>query len=93
MSKFLSPSTAAWDRQTKAVDYRRIPSVQEILLIDSESLFAEVWWRDGERWITEIVRGGDALLALASVNLTISLAELYEGIALPEPRRPVTSAA
>ena len=89
----LSPSTAAWDRQTKAADYRRIPSVQEILLIDSESLFAEVWRRDGERWITEIVRGGDATFALASVNLTIPLAELYEGIPLPEPRRPLAGSS
>jgi Uma2 family endonuclease len=84
-----SPSTAAWDRQTKAADYRRIPSVQKILLIDSESLFAEVWRRDGERWITEIVRGDDATLALSSVNLTIPLSELYEGVPLPERRPPL----
>ena len=30
----VSPSTAVFDRQTKVADYRRIPSVQEILLID-----------------------------------------------------------
>jgi Uma2 family endonuclease len=84
----LSPSTAAADRQIKIPDYRRIPSVQEILLIDSESAFAEVHRRNGDRWINEIIRGLDATLALNSVPLTISMSELYEGIPLPEPRIP-----
>jgi Uma2 family endonuclease len=82
----LSPSTAAFDRQTKVADYRRIPSVQEILLIDSASVFAEVLRRDGDRWITEIVQGPTATLALASVPLTVAMAELYDGVPLPEPR-------
>jgi Uma2 family endonuclease len=84
----LSPSTAATDRQIKIPDYRRIPSVQEILLIDSESAFAEVHCREGDRWINEIIRGPEATLALNSVPLTISMSELYEGIPLPEPRVP-----
>ena len=74
---------------TKAADYRRIPSVEEILLIDSESIFAEVWRREGERWITEIVRGPEATLSLASIGIAVAMAELYEGIELgePHPRR------
>jgi Uma2 family endonuclease len=36
----LSPETAVYDRQTKVADYRRIPSVEEILLIDSASVLA-----------------------------------------------------
>src|SRR5204863_6140133 len=82
----LSPSTAAFDRQTKVADYRQIPSVQEILLIDSESVFAEVLRREGDRWITELVQGPAATLSLSSVPLTIPMAELYDGIPLPEPR-------
>jgi Uma2 family endonuclease len=84
----LSPGTAATDRQIKIPDYRRIPSVEEILLIDSESAFAEVHRRDGDRWINEIIRGLEATLALNSVPLTISMSELYQGIPLPEPRVP-----
>ena len=82
--EILSPGTAGFDRQTKVPDYRRIASVQEILLIDSESVFAEVLRRDGETWITEIVRGPTATLSLVSVPLTISMAELYEGIVAPD---------
>jgi len=87
----LSRSTAATDRQIKVPDYRRIPSVTEILLIDSESAFSELHRREGDRWITEMMRGLDATLTLNSVSLTISLSELYEGIPLLEPPTPAVS--
>jgi Uma2 family endonuclease len=80
----LSPSTGLYDRQTKVADYRRIPSVEEILLIDSASIFAEVLRREGDRWITEIVRGPQATLSLASIGLTANMSDLYEGIDLPD---------
>jgi len=81
----LSPGTAMYDRQTKVSDYRRIPSVQEILLIDSASIFAEVLRREGDRWITEIVRGPQATLSLATIGLTATMSDLYEGIDLADP--------
>ena len=80
----LSPTTGMHDRQTKVADYRRIPSVEEILLIDSASIFAEVLRREGDRWITEIVRGPTARLSLASIGLTATMFDLYEGIDLPD---------
>ena len=82
--EILSPGTALHDRQTKISDYRRIPSVQEILLIDSTSIFAEVLRREGDRWMTEILRGPQATLSLASIGLTAAISELYEGIDLPD---------
>jgi Uma2 family endonuclease len=81
----LSPGTAAHDRQAKSADYRRIDSLREILLIDSESVFAEVLRRAGEHWITEVAQGRDALLTLTSVGLEVAMADLYEGIDLAEP--------
>jgi Uma2 family endonuclease len=79
----LSPTTGLHDLHTKVADYRRIPSVEEILLIDSTSVFAEVLRREGDRWITEIVRGPQATLSLASIGLTAAMSELYDGIDLP----------
>jgi Uma2 family endonuclease len=81
----LSPATEFFDRQTKVADYRRIPSIEEILLIDSTSFFAGVLRREGDRWITEIVSGPQATLSLTSIGLTASMSELYEGIDLPDP--------
>ena len=64
--------------------YRQIETVQEILLIDSDGLYAEAHRRAGAQWITEILRGREAILTLASVGVEIRLADLYEGIALQD---------
>ncbi|HJU20277.1 MAG TPA: Uma2 family endonuclease [Stellaceae bacterium] len=85
--EILSPGTVAHDRHTKVPDYRRIDSVAEILLIDSERVFAEVLRRDGERWITEIVQGRDAVLPLAAIDLRVPMSDLYAGIPIAEAVR------
>lgn len=79
--EILSESTAGHDRGTKVPDYMQIPSVQEILLVDSRAIKAQVWRRDGRRWIVEDFTG-DATLPLASIATEIPLSALYHGIAL-----------
>lgn len=83
--EILSPSTERHDRRVKLPVYRQIETVQEILLIASDGIYAELHRRAGAQWITEILRGGDAILALASVGVEIPLADLYEGVALNDP--------
>jgi Uma2 family endonuclease len=80
--EILSPSTERHDRRVKLPAYRQIETVQEILLVASDDLYAEVHRRAGSQWVTEILRGGDAMLSLASVPIEIRLSDLYEGIAL-----------
>jgi Uma2 family endonuclease len=46
----LSPSTRAKDLARKLPDYKGLPSVRQIWLVDSERRWAQVWWRDGESW-------------------------------------------
>ncbi len=81
--EILSPSTERHDRRVKLPVYRQIESVSEILLIDADSHHAELHRRENERWVVELVRGAGAMLFLASVELHVSMAELYEGIAIP----------
>jgi Uma2 family endonuclease len=78
----LSPGTERHDRRTKVPAYREIDSVQEILLIDPEAAYGEVFRRKGDAWFIEIVRGRDADLYLSSLELRLPMAELYEGIEL-----------
>ncbi len=80
--EMLSPGTERHDRRIKLVIYRQIASVQEILLIDSESYYAELHRRQNPHWITELLRGRDASITLNTVGLGIKLSELYEGIAI-----------
>jgi Uma2 family endonuclease len=86
--EILSPGTERHDRLTKVPVYRGIGSVEEILLIDSESVYAEVLRRKGDQWITALVRGPDAVLRLASVDLAITMAELYDGIDIDPTAEP-----
>jgi len=82
--EILSPSTERHDRRIKLPVYRQIATVQEILFIASDGFYAELHRRSAAQWITEILRGADARLALASVGIEIPLADLYEGIALAD---------
>jgi hypothetical protein len=58
--------------------------VQEILLVASDEHYAELHRRAGAYWITEISRGGEGAIVLASVPVEISISELYEGIVFGE---------
>jgi len=55
------------------------------VLIASDGLYAELHRRTGAQWTTELLRGGEGVLALSSVGLEIPPSDLYEGIALGEP--------
>ena len=72
----LSPTTAEHDRGGKLFDYRRIESVQEIVLVASEQRHVEVWRRRGAKWEVEDLIG-DAALELEAVGVAIPFAEIY----------------
>ena len=82
--EILSPSSDRHDRRVKLPVYRQIETVQEIVLIASDGLYAELHRRAGGQWITEILRGGEGVLALTSAGIEIPMSDLYEGIALAD---------
>src|SRR5260370_38256923 len=53
------------------------------MLIDADSHHAELYRRESDRWGIQLVRGAEASLLLTTVDLRISMSELYEGIAAP----------
>jgi Uma2 family endonuclease len=83
--EILSPGTERHDRRVKLPAYRQIESVQEIVLIASDGIYAELHRRSRAQWITEILRGDESTLALASVGIEIAMSDLYEGIAFVDP--------
>ena len=72
----LSPSTIEHDRGRKTYDYRRIASVQEIVLVASEQRHIVIWRRRGATGeVVDLI--GDAALELESVGITLSLPAIY----------------
>jgi Uma2 family endonuclease len=80
--EILSPSTERTDRRFNLPAYQTIESVREIMFIDADSHHAELYRRQNDHWGIQLVRGAGATLFLASVELRISMSELYEGIAI-----------
>jgi Uma2 family endonuclease len=77
----LSPSTAAHDRGVKLADYRKLASVEQILLVASEDRHVEVWRRAEVGWrVQDLI--GDAAVPLALVAQPLPLAAIYDGVAL-----------
>lgn len=74
----LSPSTRSYDLGEKFELYREMPSVQEVLFVDSERRRAEVARRAESGWtLAEPATGGT--IRLASVGATLDLDALYAG--------------
>ncbi len=76
----LSPSTQAYDRSQKFALYRQLPSLQEYLLIDPETLRVEGFRREpDDRWVL-VDMSPDALMDCASVGCAVPMAQVFEGI-------------
>jgi Putative restriction endonuclease len=77
----LSPSTAAHDRGVKLADYRKLGTVEQILMVASEDRNLEVWRRAKDGWNVEDLIG-DAAIALSIDGQPPPLAAIYGGVAL-----------
>lgn len=81
--EILSPSTKEYDRGGKFILYRDIPTLQEFVVIDSESICVEAF-RINRRghWELEDYRSIDDTLIFPIVDIALSLKELYNGTKL-----------
>jgi len=74
----LSESTEAYDRGSKAAHYRRIPSLQEYVLVAQDEPRIEVYRRtDDGGWVLHEARPGEKL-ELQSVGVMLDVAAVYE---------------
>jgi Uma2 family endonuclease len=75
-----SPSTERDDHFVKLPHYQRLPSLQEILYVESQRVAATLYRRAGEGWETIELDGGDARLQLETIGLDLLLSALYLGV-------------
>lgn len=79
----LSPHTKARDRGLKADFYQNIPSVQELLLVDTQFIRVQLYRRAEGCWILQNFAHDD-VIELTSVNVSIPVAEIYEKTSFAE---------
>ncbi|MFT3882068.1 MAG: Uma2 family endonuclease [Gemmatales bacterium] len=83
----LSHSTEKYDRGAKAAQYRQIPSLREYVLIAQDHVRVEQYHRQpDDRWLLTEYTNMTETLQLASVALTISLADLYRQVRFASER-------
>lgn len=77
VAEVLSPGTKALDRGIKADKYQSIPSIQEILFIDTQIMRVQLWQRQPDCWtMRNFVQGDTIQLRCADIHFTVE--EVYE---------------
>ena len=74
----LSPATEAIDRREKLLNYRHAPSLEEYVVIAQRSSQASVYRRDDD-WQADVLTGPGAVVELRSIEVNLTLGEVYEG--------------
>lgn len=83
IAEVLSPSTEAYDRGSKFAQYRRINSLKEYLLIDSQTISVECF-RLNDRGIWELYPYNERdEIHLISIDFHLPISLLYEDVQFP----------
>jgi Uma2 family endonuclease len=81
----LSASMAAYDRGAKFLNYRRIPSLKEYVLIEQDRPCVEVYTRqEGDAWLLRTVEGLEGSVRLDSLNIDLPMADIYRKVVYNE---------
>ena len=76
----LSPTTKSTDRREKLLAYKKIPTLQEYVLVSQDEIKIEIYRKDAqENWSLEILSKDDKL-CFNSVIFTMTMAEVYEDV-------------
>jgi Uma2 family endonuclease len=80
----ISPSTERIDRHEKMMAYKSVPSLEEYLLVSQDEMRVEVYRRTGSEWEVSVFTGAEDELEFSCVALSLSVAEIYRNVRLPE---------
>jgi len=76
----LSLSTENIDRRERLLTYKKIEDLQEYVLVSQDEIKVELYRKDRDNnWIKYIL-GKDDLIILNSVNLQLTMTEVYEDV-------------
>jgi Uma2 family endonuclease len=78
----LSPSNSPFQLTRLLRDYQGVASVAHIALVSQDSPFVQLWTREGAGWALAEIEGMGEHLALPAIEVTLPLAEFYDGAEL-----------
>lgn len=79
IAEVLSKSTKDYDRGDKFLYYRSIPEFKEYILIDQYKYYVMQYVKNNKnQWLLTEYETEDAIFKLASINLELSLKQLYK---------------
>lgn len=82
----LSPSTEQRDRGDKLLHYLQIDSLTDYLLVSQEQPLVEQYSRQADgQWRFQVFSGLAAVITLATLDVRLSLAEIYDRVEFPSP--------
>jgi Uma2 family endonuclease len=88
----LSPSTEAGDRGHKFAHYRRIPSLQEYVLVAQDRVLVERHVRQENGWLLTEFNDLEATLPLAAIGCEVALRDIYARVTFPPAEAPTDGA-
>ncbi len=80
----LSPSTQDIDNREKKRAYQTLPALQEYFVVAQAEMRIEAYrhQQPGETWTGELYADPNDIITFKSVGLTLSIAEIYQGLRL-----------
>jgi Uma2 family endonuclease len=82
-----SPTTEGYDRGLKFKLYQKMRSLREYLVISQSEPTLDLFIRqDSDEWLLRSATGLDGSLVLPKLGVTLSLQEIYAGVAFPPPK-------
>jgi Uma2 family endonuclease len=83
VAEVVSPGSQAYDRSKKFALYRRLPSLQEYVLVDPETRRIEAFRRTSDNQWLFVDMSTEPAVRLASIDQSIPLADVFDGIDPP----------
>ncbi|HBJ85822.1 MAG TPA: hypothetical protein DDZ88_18495 [Verrucomicrobiales bacterium] len=75
----VSSSTLNTDTREKLITFIQLPSLEEYVLVEQDSMTVTVHHRS-KNWLPDVLTGADAVLELSSIGFSLPLREVYEGV-------------
>lgn len=76
----LSPARDPFDMHLRLLEYRAVPDIAFILLIDPEAPRAIIHRRDDPGWRDHICTGSDLVVEISEIGAVLALGDVYAGL-------------